>query len=138
MNINSSADSAKRSLLPLLVAALSAIAAGIAGFAAVLHADTERGMLNEVAAAGLGIEQQFPVIASILASAAFGSLIFTHWNIQAARVFAVLSVTVCGMLLAVAGSIAVYVEFIYLSASILIVGLAVNISLVQAMSGGQR
>jgi len=135
MDTNSSTDSVNRSLLlARLVAVLSAIAIGIVGFVAVMHTDNERTMLNEVAAAGLGIEQQVPIVASILASTAFGSLMFTHWSFQAARTFAVLSVSVCGMLLAVVGSLASYAEFIFLGVLILIVGLALNMWLVHAMN----
>lgn len=135
MDINSSIDSVNSSLLlARLAAVLSAIAVGIAGFVAVMLTDNERAMLNEVAAAGLGIEQQVPIVASILAFSAFGSLMFTHWSIQAARTFAVSSVSVCAMLLAVVGLMSSYKEFIFLSALILVLGLALNMWLVHAMN----
>lgn len=135
MDIYPSIDSVNRSLLLARFAAvLSAIAVGIAGFVAVMLTDNERAMLNEVTAAGLGIEEQIPIVASILASTAFGSLMFTHWNILAARTFAVLSVIVCGMLLTVVGLMTSYADFTYIGALILAVGLALNMWLVHAMN----
>ena len=127
--------SISRFLTAIVAVALGAVL-GCVSFVVIVFAERDRGAMNEVFSAGLGVGYLLPAVGLALVATALATVLFAQCSVSFARVFGLSGVAVLGILLALAALLTSYGTFAALGVAVAVAGPILVLSAVKAMQRG--
>lgn len=106
---------------------------GCVSFTVLIFAEKDRGAMNEVFSAGLGVGYLLPAICMALLVTVLATALIARYNVSLARLFGLSAVAVFGILLVLAALLAAYVSFAALGVAVAFTGAILVVLAVNAM-----
>jgi hypothetical protein len=127
--------SISRFLTTLVAIALGAVL-GCFSFVAIIFAERDRGSMNEVFAAGLGVGYLLPTVGLALVATVLATVLLAQYSVSLARIFGLSGVAVLGILLVLAALLTSYGTFAALGVAVAVTGAILVLTAVKAMQRG--
>ena len=123
-------------LFSSVVAVAMGAALGGVSFVVAVLADWDRGAMNDVFAADLGVAYLLPAVGVMLISTVLATVLVARYSLPFAKLLGLSGVAVFGLLLLAAAALASYAAFAVVGVAVAVTGTAFVLLAVKAMQRG--